>query len=571
MLLAFASEEYHVNNYRTFILFIIILLLVNCGGGSSAPTTPVQIPTEISFANENEYGGGVVIQLGKSISATSDADFSEGAVVFTDSATGAEDTTGLCGTASVDGETITLTGPDSWPNAESQCSVSFLYDDLAIPVQVASASISSAEKNIAKADSDSASITAYYDTSDTVLEGSGLAITSATLQENAIVPAVSAFGGYVHACWLTFAQNGTNQGTSNYNTDKMVYSRSADNGATWTDPITIADLGSVTVSDSGKTYGLAERCQIKAGEDSAGNGLIAIVEKYKDNSDSTARKNLALKLSRDNGATWSSGVTIVTSTPMNDRVAVLINSDTVHIAYNAAAGKHIVPCTVSGSTATCGSDYTIAGASSNYDDEVNLAAYGNNIYAIYTDNSYSAGNIYNDVIAKDFLYSDGSYTVANTYQLTSADTNTGNAVYPFVSVDNNGRLVATYSYDNVYNAVIAIVDTSTGNITRGQVNDADLGETPHLVKPFVSAANHYHFFYGLIVNTYEGYYRMCDSDLVCADAIPVDILALPNIEGLEVDRAGRVYLPANPYNSNEGGDLYQSGSVLLGRFTLSSL
>ncbi|MBI2092234.1 MAG: exo-alpha-sialidase [Deltaproteobacteria bacterium] len=556
-----------MNIYRTFIIFGMLSLLTNCGGGSSAPTSPVQVPTEISFANENEYGGGVVIPLAKSITATSDADFTSGEVVFTDSSTGEEDTTGVCGTASVDGETITLTGPDSWPNATSQCSVSFLYDDSAIPVQVASASISPIGKNIAKADSDSTSLTAYYDTSDTVLEGSGLAITSATLQENAIVPTVSAYGGYVHACWLTLAKSGTNQSTANYNTNKMVYSRSADNGATWTDPVTIADLGSVTVPVTNATYGLAERCQIKAGEDSAGNGLIAIVEKYK-NSAATAQKNLVLKLSRDNGDTWSSGATVVENTAMNDRVAILINSDAVHIAYNAAASKHIVPCTVSGSTATCGSDYTIAGASSNYDDEVNLAAYGSNIYAIYTDNSYSAGNIYNDVVIKALSYSDG-YTLTNTYQLTSAEAGTGNALYPFIAADNSGRLVATYSYDNVYNAVVAIVDTSTGDITRGQVNDADLGETPHLVKPFVSAANHYHFFYGLIVNTYQGYYRMCDSELICADAVPIDILALPNIEGLEVDRAGRVYLPASPYEGEN--DLYQSGSVLLGRFTLGSL
>ncbi len=544
--------------YWTYILCLSVFMSHSCG--SSSPVSPAQIPTEVSFASSESYGDGVVIQMGKSVTATADADFTDGEVVFTNSETGEVDSTGVCGTSSVDGQTITLTGPTTWPNTESQCSLGFLYDSSALPVQIGSANISAIERDISKADTSTA-VDVVYDTSDVVLEGGGLEVTTATLQENAMKGSVSAYGRYVHACWLTMAQSG-----ANLITDKVVYSKSADNGATWSTPVTIADLGSVTVQPSLLTYGLAEVCRIEAGVDSSGNSLVAAAIKYKD-SDVTTTKHLELMISRDDGATWSSRVAMAEATSIADRVGIIIAGDVIHTAYGNTGGKHIVPCAISGSAATCYSGYTIAGVSAYNDDELNLAYYGSSIYAIYTDNSYSTGNTYNDVVIKALSYASGTYTVANTYQISSASQTTGSAKNAFIAADNNGRLVAVYTHANDYDALVAMVDTATGSITRGQINESALSEEPHFVKPLVSAANHYHFLYGYVSVT-DAVYLMCDSSLNCANAVPISVTSLPGIESISVARDGRVYMLAMPLVGSN--DLYTSGKIYLGRFTLTA-
>ena len=116
-----------MRGYR-YIFLLFLSTILSCGG-SAAPTSPAQIPTGISFT-----GAKMVAETEETITPVADKDFSSCEVVFTDFATGDEDSTGVCGTAEIDGTDINITAPSSLPNLQSECNICFKCEESCLPV-----------------------------------------------------------------------------------------------------------------------------------------------------------------------------------------------------------------------------------------------------------------------------------------------------------------------------------------------------------------------------------------------------------------------------------------------------
>jgi len=487
-----------MNKLKYHILFLLLIILTSCGA-ASAPVTPMQIPTTVSLAADS-YGDGFVMSLAesvagtasvskggvfKSVAGTADADCTGCSVVFTNSATGAVDTTGACGTSLISGPNITLTGGNDWPNLESQCSLQ-IFDSNNNPLSLSVVAPSTSESpSLAKSQSiykasGSTSLTAFYDTSLDVINTAFSIVTNENILTSVGNLDMTKVGTTIYTCYVDL-----NEALEN---DSIVFATSEDDGDTFVVQSVLRSSSSLINSDG---------CAIEALEMADGSILIGVIlmgtEKSCEGED--CQVSAQAIVSTDGGATFGSVFEVADGVGSAERSSFpFAISDTgimfgLH-ATSSPSQARVIAFNSEGilSTVTFGID-TVGGISRS------ILASGSDVYAIYGDHRYETESIYN-LVATAFTYNNSVFTEGNTYRISTSSDCTSNISAMGASLDREGRVLVFWSNPDDFNGILSVVDPSLDSSDSSAVTSytIDTGITTVAV-PYTSYSNHLNLFY----------------------------------------------------------------------------
>lgn len=437
-----------IPNLRHYALLIITLFVASCGAAGSSPSTPTSIPTAIEFA-----GADMVVSMGGSLSLTSNADFSGGQVKFTDLATGELDTSGICGSSSIDGTSIEITGPSTWPNLQSQCGVCFEYDGACLPVDHTVAASIAPQLDPSSDESPANEDVITVDTGANI----GFEITAAgdiifETQAESYMVNIGEVVSYeknlgttnaiseVHFCGYNLESSSYYGG---YAASKLAHVVSSDGLAT-----------AISEYLSSQDDLLSQNCTLDVRDDSAGNKIVAVVGvgHLCLGSGSCAGLRAVLYI---NG----SGIEVVSvnqtqgATFHVDGIAIDSSGD-VHVVYHHSNNIYYKSC----SSSSCGDAMTVAAEIREEDDEglsVYTTFHEGTVYVAYTRDDDGDG--YADAMTRTI----SDNTVGDEIKWSSANAANGTARMPMIDVYRNPTTLqlitaVAYSYELAKHGYISI-------------------------------------------------------------------------------------------------------------------
>lgn len=431
-----------IQNMKFYTLLILTLFAASCG--SASPSTPTQVPTAIEFA-----GADMVVSMGGTLSLTSNADFSAGQVKFTDFATGELDTSGTCGSSSIDGTDITITGPSTWPNLQSQCGVCFEYDDACLPVDHDIATSLALQLSPL---GDEAQVNEDVVTVDTGPD-IGFEITSTV---DTTFPSVEQ-SYIVSNKLMNYEKNlGTSNATSemhfcgflleNNSPSRLIHAWSSDNLGT-------VSSNSYEYLSAAGDY-LTQNCNIDVEDDSGGNKITAVL-----GAGYLCYHGVACQDMRAVLYINGSGIEVVRTVGDQWRTfyvdGIVVDSDgNAHVVYQYGNTIYHKLC----SSSSCSSATTVATGINDEDDVgngVHISSYENIIYVAYTRDHDGDG--YADAMVRTISGS----TVSDETRWSSATAAKGRAMIPMVDTYRNLTsqvLITTvaYSYESDMHGYVSI-------------------------------------------------------------------------------------------------------------------
>lgn len=503
-----------IYEYRCLLVIAFALFAASCG--SASPSTPTSIPTAIEFA-----GADMVVSMGGSLSLTSNADFSAGQVKFTDFATGDEDTSGICGSSSIDGTDIEITGPDTWPNLQSECGVCFEYDGACLPVDHSIAASLSSQLNPLW---DEATANEDVITVDTGVMNIGFEITPAD-----DIKFDSVEQGYLTSIKLVNYESdlGTNSAVSemhfcgflleNDSPSRLIHAVSSDN---------LVTVSSYEYLSAAADY-LTQNCGIDVRDNANGNKITAVA-----GVGFLCYHGLACQDKRAvlyvNGSAME--VTRVSSPEADlfhlDGVAI-DSGGNVHVVYHYDGNIYHSLC----SSSSCGDAVTVATGIREEDDEglsVYMASYEDIVYVAYTRDHDGDG--YADAMVRTISGS----TVGDETRWSSATTAKGTAMIPIVDTYRNltsQELITAvaYSYETIMDGFVSI---SPG--TEYQFTDVALGSATKMGALVISKGGYIYIGYNITDVSSATHARYSRGEISNGE-ISNGIVAFPQVSILATD------------------------------------
>ncbi|MBT3182048.1 MAG: hypothetical protein HN337_06030 [Deltaproteobacteria bacterium] len=436
---------------KTNIIIASLLALFISGCGAAAPVPPSSIPTAVEYAGE-KINGQVIAQWGEDLLFTADADASDVVVTFTDGATGEEITDGSYGTATIEGENITITAPDSWvPNALSQINV-----DFTLP---ASASISlglSKDDTSRNLGSDELRTTIDPLNEERIGE---LTFESVPFKTEAGEPDMDVYRGGLYACYQSPEDTGS------------IYLATAD----W-------EIENIREYDAAFEGGDYVDCMVRASND-----RVAIVTTYGSGSLTDPRgTHHVVKYLETGEAQFGSTIEINSNVTNADAIDAVFDENGVMHLVNTKndSSNEIWAC---GAT-SCDSSMTIADGSANGESGSKIAYLGDGIFhVVFTDNRAN-GSAYRDVRLAVIQYDSGSgYTLVGDYKVAGTESSLEYAIGPSVIIDSDGNSIVTWVYINqtTITSTVHMTKFDSATKTSGEVKELT-GVDPELL-PVASA------------------------------------------------------------------------------------
>ena len=426
-----------------------ILFLFGCGS-ASAPTSPAQPPSNISFTGI-KIADQIVTQMDGTLTFEADADATDVLTTFTDGLSGETVTDGSCGSMATDGVNLTLTAySDYVQNKNSECIVNFSQNS-----------------------TDLGSFT--YRTTLSEERAETMTFSSQLFTEYASDPDVDIYNGDVYVCYRSLGS------------PRQIYVDKTDYGIS-------AVTTSTLIEDSDDYYS----CVVRASGDNV--ALIANISGDRDLG--TTNRNIA-RFSSDSGATFGDHQTEVnTEADSNSRAdAVWDENGVLHVYYSTDDSMMIVACTSS----SCGTPVAVADGTAIAENTAGIAYQGSGglLHVVWSDTRYSTP--YADIMLAELRYADSTYTVVKEVRLSSVsetETCRGSSIKinrP-TSIDGFGDDVVTWAQMDIatYSSNVMMVqydsDTSTAGSVQ-QLSDIESSLLPAITATFVTDDNYYHFLY----------------------------------------------------------------------------
>ncbi|MBU4485132.1 hypothetical protein KKA47_06905 [bacterium] len=529
--------------YILLLSTIIAVFLNNCGS-SAAPVTPGQLPI-VSFAEADSYSGGVVMQFDKSITGTSDADFSECTAQFTDAVSDEIVTDDSCGTMLADGTTVTLTGPSYWPNYKSECSMTFDCGG-----ENATIEIEGAISSISKSSISSTTVPTYYsrnpeDTTQSVMRFYSQQLNDGTIlpSTNAILPNIVANRGVISMCYTTQIENPSGRGyiANAFYFTQCSYTDNEDN---------IECSTPVLISSGDRLVDYDDDCLLSGTEDNS--ELTLIIPGESDPGDEgLTTGSIYVKYSADGGATFKDVDSI---SPLDGANDVAISDGVIFIAHDLSSSGN--GCLVDGEScyaiSRCTSDscVTVPIFSGNIAGSASLAVSGNDVHFAYNKDNDSG---YSESYLTSLRYSDGSFTTVKTYTLSNAVSDDSSIAG--VSMDNYGKLLVPWKYDTSGALTLSVINPSTESVTSNTIS----GRYQNVTKAYLDFKSNAFHIYMVNLNSTAGTYMMfelLDSTINTTKTIGLDVTeALGSIGrgNAYVDRFGVLFMGYDDVTSDPDG------------------